>query len=181
MTDGRQRIQRWSSVVAGLVSLIGIMWIMGFILQQARVAVRAQDMEEELGQLRARVAEIEERDEELAAGLEKLSAFNQIIRGAPQMLHEAELSAQITLLQENVDSIRAALGSDLERSLSVPLLRKDLVQLEAQVRERTTAASREIDRIYDQNKWFLGLMGTMAVGLLGLAVSNFLQARRDER
>ena len=76
-------------------------------------------------------------------------------------------------------SIQAALGSDLERSLSVPLLRKDLEQLKTQLNERTTAASKEIDRIYDQNKWFLGLMGTMALGLLGLAVSNFLQSRNE--
>jgi hypothetical protein len=38
--------------------------------------------------------------------------------------------------------------------------------------------NKQIDRIYDLNKWFIGLMFTMAIGLIGLAISNFMQAQK---
>jgi len=42
------------------------------------------------------------------------------------------------------------------------------------------ATKEEISRVYDLNKWFIGLMFTMTVGLLGLAISNFLRDKKKE-
>lgn len=36
---------------------------------------------------------------------------------------------------------------------------------------------REIERVYDLSKWFIGLMATMAVGILGLAVGNLVKTK----
>jgi len=98
----------------------------------------------------------------------------------PNALATVGFQAEIRRISTELKSLRDALGSDIERTLSVPLLRKDVQKIEEQLEEGTTAASKEIDRIYDQNKWFLGLMGTMAVGLFGLAISNLLQTRRKD-
>lgn len=62
--------------------------------------------------------------------------------------------------------------------LAVPLLRQDLENLKASQQRALEASTNEIDRVYDQNKWFIGLMFTMAIGLISLAISNFVQARR---
>ncbi len=98
----------------------------------------------------------------------------------PNNLARVSLQTDIKHVSDEVKSLRDALGSDVERSLSVPLLRKDVQRIEEQLEKYTLATSKEIDRVYDQNKWFLGLMGTMALSLLGLAISNLLQSRRKE-
>lgn len=37
-----------------------------------------------------------------------------------------------------------------------------------------------VARVYDLTKWFVGLMFTMALGLIGLAVTNFLKAGKSD-
>jgi hypothetical protein len=58
------------------------------------------------------------------------------------------------------------------------MLRKDLDNERENSKISIADANRQIERIYDQNKWFLGLMFMMAIGLIGLAVSNFIQVRQ---
>lgn len=72
-----------------------------------------------------------------------------------------------------------AIGESPDKSLAVPLLRKDLDNLKDSYHRDLDSTQAEINRVYDQNKWFLGLMFTMALGLIGLAISNFLQLRKS--
>jgi hypothetical protein len=65
-----------------------------------------------------------------------------------------------------------------EKALSVPLLRQDLENMKISYHSDGVEYTRQIDRVYDQNKWFIGLMFSMALGLIGLAISNFLQIKR---
>jgi hypothetical protein len=99
----------------------------------------------------------------------------------------SEVSVQIAALRAELDgaikrmeTLENALLENPTRALSLPLLRKDLHNLEEDHQRDLDASAKAIDRIYDQNKWFIGLMFTMAVGLIGLAVSNFMQVRRGE-
>ncbi|HEX5760407.1 MAG TPA: hypothetical protein VF121_14555 [Thermoanaerobaculia bacterium] len=128
--------------------------------------------------LEKRLTILEKQLSALDSKLESLSQAVETAKENPGSLSLTSLDAEIRRVGTQVDAVTAALGVDVERTLSVPLLRKDIQQIQEQVDHRTVTASKEIDRIYDQNKWFLGLMGTMALGLLGLAVSNFLQVRK---
>jgi hypothetical protein len=111
--------------------------------------------------------------------MEILSVINEAIKH-PETLELANLEAAIKKTSQDIGAIRDALGTDVEKTLSVPLLRKDLDQINSELTENLAATSKDIDRIYDQTKWFLGLMGTMAIGILGLAISNFFQIRREQ-
>jgi hypothetical protein len=101
------------------------------------------------------------------AFLEKASAVG------PEKVELAKVETDISALQSHVARLEDAIGQSPEKALSVPLLRKDIDNL-----KETTQA--EVTRVYDQNKWFLGLVGTMALGVLGLAISNFLQLRKKD-
>jgi hypothetical protein len=107
--------------------------------------------------------------------MEILSVINEAIKH-PETLELANLEAAI---KKDVPGYWSHPG-DVEKTLSVPLLRKDLDQINSELTENLAATSKDIDRIYDQTKWFLGLMGTMAIGILGLAISNFFQIRREQ-
>ena len=62
--------------------------------------------------------------------------------------------------------------------MAIPILRKDLDNAEKSIRAELRQTNSEIDRIYDQNKWFIGLMLTMALSVIGMAVSSFV-GRKD--
>ena len=75
--------------------------------------------------------------------------------------------ARLRELERRLAHVEASTRAAPERWEPIALLRRDIGLLES-----------AYDRIYDQNKWFIGLMFTMALGLVGLAISNILQSRR---
>ena len=101
------------------------------------------------------------------------------IKSAPPAISAiANLTTQLSALQNEVKSLNDAIGKAPEKALAVPMLRKDLDNLQESNRQEWNSAQVEITRVYDQDKWFIGLMFTMALSLLGLAVSNFLRPRK---
>ena len=81
-------------------------------------------------------------------------------------------------ISKRLDDLDAAIMNNPDKALSVPLLRRDLDTLKIEYQKDIDSSGKQIDRIYDQNKWFIGLMFSMAIGLIGLAISNFIQARK---
>lgn len=76
-----------------------------------------------------------------------------------------------------IDVIETAIQESPERAMSIPMLRRDLTALQGDLRDGNLATRAEIDRIYDLGKWLLGLFGTMAIGILGIATTNLVGRR----
>lgn len=111
------------------------------------------------------------------------SRVNAIAQPPPESqlaIQMATMRADVESLDKRLKAIEQAVVDSPGKALSVPLLRQELEAAKASSQRDLEAQAKQIDRIYDQNKWFIGLMFTMAVGLIGLAVSNFLQARKSE-
>ena len=133
----------------------------------------------------ALLSEVKSLREDVAKQANEIRQFSKSVAAIQKLPPPSEVSVQLGKLQgdlsnvgERVGRIEGALLKNPETALSVPLLRQDLESLRDQyVHDRETSA-KYMDRIYDQNKWFIGLMFSMALGLIGLAVSNFLQARK---
>ncbi len=84
-----------------------------------------------------------------------------------------ELAKQL----EIVEVIEQAINDSPERAMSIPILRKELDLLKSDVVEAVDALRAEIDRIYDLGKWFLGLMATMAIAVMGLVIGNLIKRK----
>jgi FtsZ-binding cell division protein ZapB len=91
----------------------------------------------------------------------------------------AAVRAEIKATNSRLDVLEKGLLDSPEKALSVPLLRNDLENLKLGYKQDMDNMAKGIDRVYDQNKWFLGLMFTMAVGLIAIAISNFVQSRKS--
>jgi len=83
--------------------------------------------------------------------------------------------SDVEVLDSRIQILEDGLLENPEKALAVPLLRKDIQQIEYSYKENLAAMSMNLDRLYDQNKWFIRLMLTMAIGFIGLVVSNFVQ------
>jgi len=90
----------------------------------------------------------------------------------------AAVRADLTALDKRIQGIETAILDNPSKAITIPLLRQELETVKVDAQKEADSQTKQIDRIYDQNKWFIGLMFTMAIGLIGLAVSNFIQARK---
>jgi len=93
-------------------------------------------------------------------------------------LQISELRSEVTTLKSDISKLSEVILDNPEKVLSVPLLRKDMSSLKESYRDDLAGIRQEVYRVYDLNKWFIGLMFTMAIGLFGLAISNLFQSRR---
>jgi len=118
--------------------------------------------------------------------LNEIGAINQRIDKLTSLPENAKVSAQLEHLNTNISNIEKRLHS-LEKyllespgkALALPLLSKEIDSLKTNYKSERVDTDAEIARIYDQNKWFIGLMFTMAVSVLGLAISNLFQGKNE--
>jgi hypothetical protein len=154
------------------------------------IGLRAPDMEN--AALEATINEVNARLE--AAIAKDVSAIRgEIKRSIDVVLDSSRLpdDTEVALRFQKIDARLEELGRQLkivkmielaitenpERAMSIPILRKDIDLLRKNVVDDIGATRKEIDRIYDLGKWFIGLMATMAIGVMGLAVGNLLKGK----
>jgi len=119
---------------------------------------------------------------DVARAREESALSKKLVEGLaqakPANVETARLATQVAELQSEVSELREAIGQSPEKALAIPMLRKDVENFREGYRRDLEATQSEINRVYDQNKWFLGLVATMALAMISLAVSNFLLLRR---
>ncbi|PYJ49230.1 MAG: hypothetical protein DME85_00445 [Verrucomicrobia bacterium] len=108
----------------------------------------------------------------------RVNAITKLPPESQTAVQIAAMKADFVALDKRLKAIEEAVVDSPGKALSVPLLRQELETFKVDTQKGIDSQTKQIDRIYDQNKWFIGLMFTMAIGLIGLAVSNFLQARK---
>ncbi len=100
----------------------------------------------------------------------KLSKLNEIIAKTPkaaEQIRVTDLSNRITEIENDLTSLRQLLFGQPETTITVPLMKKDIDILKddiAQIRE-------QIAWVAGYNRWFIGITITLAIALLGLAIS----------
>jgi hypothetical protein len=125
--------------------------------------------------LTARLSALQDLQVDMKRGIEASADSSPAAPGAP---HLVAIQGSLRDARSRLDLLEKAFIPNPEYALSVPLLRKDFENLRAELVRDHEETGKTIDRMYDQNKWFVGLMFSMAVGLIGLAISNFFHARK---
>ena len=122
--------------------------------------------------LHIRVLEHERTINNIKAKLDVLTKLDTTTDvGAQTTLIRSDLAA----LDARIQILEDGLLENPEKALSIPLMRKDIQKIEHSHQENSKAMTQNINRVYDQNKWLIGLMFT---GLISLAVSSFIQVRK---
>jgi len=121
----------------------------------------------------AQTAAVEKDIEALRAEMRKLTAVPT----------DSKLASQLERTEGGIKDVAGRLGkleavilNDPGKSLEMPLLRNELDHIKKGYQSDLLTLKEEIGRIYDLTKWFIGLMFTMALGVIGLAVTNFVKA-----
>lgn len=72
--------------------------------------------------------------------------------------------------------LEKAIGRSPEKSLELPLIRRDVDALKESAKESNAYFKESLDRIYDLTKW---LLGGLAVSTISLAVATFLKPTKN--
>ncbi len=104
---------------------------------------------------------------------QKLDLISEVPESHGWKIQASDLTNQTQEIKASLQALENALTVNPEKALAVPILRKDLDNVEKSLRSELQQTRNEINRMYDLNKWFIGLMFTMAVSVLGIAISSF--------
>ena len=114
---------------------------------------------ERLAELIQRIGSIEAR---LSVAIDT-SGSSKLVVGQVASQVQA-LAGEVKGVEDGLRAIRDAIEDSPEKSLSLPLLRKDLES----ARSDAAAVRSEVDRVIELGKWFVGVF---ALGLIGIVVT----------
>lgn len=175
----------WSNIVAGMASSMAVAitaaMIFGLVFDESKTLNNLELTDKiysiELDKERL-IKEISRLESELLTVTSSLDAISKVPDEHGWKSEASKLAISIGKLSARLEALENAITEDPAKALAVPILRKDLDNTEESLKAELLQTKSEIDRMYDQNKWFIGLMFTIALSVLGMAASSFFN-RKD--
>lgn len=185
LQERKYKIKTWSSLVAGMTSSIAIAvtaaMVSGLFFGQGKTLNR-QELTDKINKIEKLYSEQLSSISEINKELDKINTDLKSVQNLPEnaqwKTETTKISQNVTSISERINALEVALTLDPAKALAVPILRKDLDNTDKSLRSEITQTRVEIERMYDQNKWFIALMFTIALSVLGMSVSSFIN-RRD--
>lgn len=156
-----QDIFSWLGVGASVVGLLAAVIIFLFSTFFKRLMSKeiAYSKDATIEKLREEISMLQTSITELPKGEEAQAVESEVISG------------RLNKVEQEIRSLRELLFDNPEAAVTIPLIKKDVESLSRD----NEALRRELDRQSASTKWFLGILITLSVGLLGLAVSILLK------
>jgi len=174
------------------VSLFTVMTLLGALMAtaatflqviQERDTRRTRDVAaQESTQLR-READVQRAQnarlrQELVLLEQQLAALSASRGGEGQRSDQSEKNKaqdeRLAALESQQARINDTILASPDKALELPFMRRDLQEIRSVQAEASASLRREVDRIYDFNKW---LFGGISLTLVGLGLQSFLAAR----
>jgi len=125
----------------------------------------------------------------LANGVEgqrqAIQKVNSQIEAALGAAEKSPADVRIAAMRQDIDALRGRIGqvegAILEtptKAVSLPLLKQDIENVKVSLEREIESSNKQIDRIYDQNKWFIGLMVTMTIGFVSMVIAHVVQLKK---
>lgn len=86
-------------------------------------------------------------------------------------VEQQRLASSLEATDQRLKKLESAILESPERALSIPLLRKDIDESAKRVEEYRASSRADFDRLYEQQKWILGGIGTVLLAIIGGAVT----------
>ena len=128
-----------------------------------------------------------ESQEALIKISERVSAIEKQLSTLSKITPETAAAAQLASVQKSFDDFSTRVNKleqvilqDPAKALEMPLLRNQMESVKTGYQSDLFSIRQEIAQVYDLNKWFVALMFTMALGIIGLAITNFIKTGKKE-
>jgi hypothetical protein len=186
LSKKQTKIRNFSSSVAGLTSAIalGITVTMSVnIFFDSKKTLTNDELTNEVEMQNSQVKLMYQGVSDLKDTVSLLKAKMDAVEKFPE---GTEWKSEFIKLETKIDSVSTKLAefekvitTDPLKALAVPMLRKDLDNVSNSLNAEIKQSKAEIDRIYDQNKWFIGLLFSIAISVLGMVITNYVNSKKD--
>jgi cell division protein FtsL len=174
-------IKRYSELILTIIpAIVGlIVAVYAFISAESGTNNRKESLQldEQFNDLRLAVTQQMTNQDELSRKIQKIentiSSLSSIPKEDVLYLQIQQLTNGVTELKSREDKIEAVILNNPSKALEMPLIERDVENIKTAEQTNFASMKDSVDRIYDLNKW---LLGAMAVGILTLAISNFLKS-----
>ncbi|WP_234082127.1 hypothetical protein [Enterobacter quasiroggenkampii] len=86
------------------------------------------------------------------------------------------LESKFTTLQEKINNLENILNNSPEKAMALPLMRKDIDSLEKTIKASSEYSDKQLERFINLFYW---ICGTLALGIVGLCVGLFMNAKKS--
>jgi hypothetical protein len=90
-----------------------------------------------------------------------------------------ELKKNYSSMDNRISTLERVMMDNPGRVLELYILKQELDDLKTEIERVRVDTEKDIDRLYDFTKWFLLLMFTMALSVIGLVLSHFLKKTKS--
>ena len=106
---------------------------------------------------------------------EQLDSISKEAASPNSNLDVAALKAELKSLDRRLTALEQVVLDNPSKAVELTILQHDIENLKATYKADQENLHAEIARVYDQNKWFLGLIATMSLAVVSLVIGNFLR------
>jgi len=171
----RTKSRQWAAMVTALLSTIGVALVASQLFEYSSPLLPRRDNQAyyETTQLREQLKTLQLQVSQLGELSEKMK---KPVASNAQTAQQARLAAAMEDVEKRLGSLEKAILASPERALSIPLIRKDLDDSGKRLEEFKVSSRAELDRIYEQQKWMLGGIGTVLLAVAGGAITILLRS-----
>jgi hypothetical protein len=101
---------------------------------------------------------------------------NWVAVGEQLAARQAEMAGVVKSVETRIKSLESALVESPDKALAVPLMRKDISDLDLRYKEGRLASKSEFDRLYSQQTWMLSGIGTVLLAVAGASLTMFIKS-----
>jgi len=91
-----------------------------------------------------------------------------------------KLQTQVHFQDIQIKNLNSIILENPEKAIAIPMLKLKMDNWDKQYEKDTKSIKEEIARVYDMNKWIIGLVFTMLVSLVALNISNLFTKSKKE-
>ena len=182
----RIRLQQAFSII---VALVGIMSGIIAAMLGSRGVESGKQIVETTTAIVERAIDQSKKDSktEVVALRDQVKAVESQLSKMATIPSDSAVAVKLLNLEQSLSNVTSRLGKleqvilqDPPKALEMPLFRNQLDSMKTGYQSEILSVKQEIAQVYDLSKWFIGLMCTMAMGIVGLAITNFLKSSKKD-
>lgn len=142
---------------------------------QLKVEKLIQEIRSKNELLKRRTDSIFQENEQMKSLLDS-AAF----KPSQEQIKFLDLQNKVNSQEIQIAKLNSVILENPEKAVAIPMLKQKMDNWDKQYDKDTKSIKDEIARVYDMNKWIIGLVFTMLVSLVALNISNLYTKSKKE-
>jgi ribosomal protein L29 len=170
----KKKISRWLNYLSILIATLGAAIITSYmfdtinpnVINKIDNSAKIQELENQIIKLKSELIVSKNAIDSL-----KISKLDGVT---------SNLNSEVETLQRQISTLNKVILDNPEKAISVPLLKIEIQNQKDQNEKEINSIKDDIARVYDINKWIIGLVFTMLVSIIILNISNLFLKNKKE-